>query len=168
LDVFPIRVPALRERREDIGLMADAFVASFCKDNGLRTKKIHPSVYEALGRRTWPGNVRELKNVVERAAILSSDIITVADLPEDPHESPFEDDADAEGTHQTSRPTSPIGDSGERLTLRQYREAAERNYIVDTLKDFDWNISKAAVALGVERTNLHKKIRAYSIKRGEG
>jgi DNA-binding NtrC family response regulator len=168
LDVFPVRAPALRERREDIGLMADAFVASFCNENGLRPKRIHPSVYEALARRSWPGNVRELKNVVERAAILSSDVITIADLPEDPHESPFEDDADTEASHQASRPPSPLGDTGERLTLRQYREAAERNYIVDTLKDFDWNISKAAVALGVERTNLHKKIRAYSIKRGEG
>jgi transcriptional regulator of acetoin/glycerol metabolism len=58
--------------------------------------------------------------------------------------------------------------SGERLTLREYREASEKNYIVETLKALDWNISKAAVALGVERTNLHKKIRAYGIKRGSG
>ncbi len=53
-------------------------------------------------------------------------------------------------------------------TLREYREHSERSYIVDTLKAFDWNISKASVVLGVERTNLHKKIRAYGIKRGEG
>jgi DNA-binding NtrC family response regulator len=165
LHVFPIRVPALRERREDIRLLADAFVATFCKENGLRQKKIDPAVYETLGRRSWPGNVRELKNVVERAAILSSDIITVADLPEDPHESPFEDDADAEQAPTPTRPSQPVG---ERLTLRQHRESAERNYIIDTLRDFEWNISKAAVALGVERTNLHKKIRAYGIKRGEG
>ncbi len=61
-----------------------------------------------------------------------------------------------------------VGEDGKRLTLREYREAAERSYIVDTLRGFEWNISKAAVALGVERTNLHKKIRAYGIKRGEG
>src|SRR6187399_248079 len=89
---------ALRERPNDIPLLADAFVAAFCKENGLRPKRIDPSLYEALSRRKWPGNVRELKNVVERAAILSSDVITVADLPEDPHSSPFEDEGDDESS----------------------------------------------------------------------
>jgi two-component system nitrogen regulation response regulator NtrX len=103
--------------------------------------------------------VRELKNVVERAAILSSDIITIADLPEDPHQSPFDDVEPAE-----PRPRSL---PGQRVTLREFREAAERSYIVDTLIETDWNISKAAVQLGVERTNLHKKIRAYGIQRNE-
>ncbi len=109
--------------------------------------------------------MRELKNVVERAAILSSDIITIADLPEDPHVNPFEDEAitllppgDLPGARQTA-------DAGQRLTLREYRDSVERVYIVETLDSCDWNISKAAVLLGVERTNLHKKIRAYGIKR---
>jgi DNA-binding NtrC family response regulator len=172
LDVFPIKVPALRERAEDIRILADAFVEVFCKENGLKQKKIDPQVYETLTRRKWPGNVRELKNVVERAAILSSDVITVADLPEDPHDSPFEDDAEtgsaAGGAAHLSAPPPMVGEDGKRLTLREYREAAERSYIVDMLRGFEWNISKAAVALGVERTNLHKKIRAYGIKRGEG
>jgi DNA-binding NtrC family response regulator len=168
LDVFPIRVPALRERASDIRLLADAFVVAFCKENGLRTKRIDPSVYDALTRRKWPGNVRELKNVVERAAILSSDVITVADLPEDPHSSPFDDDVDPDETARLSPlPASP--ETGrERQTLREYRDAAERAYIVDTLRDLSWNISRTAAILGVERTNLHKKIRAYGIKRGEG
>ena len=180
LDVFPIRVPALRDRREDIALLADAFVKSFCRENGLRPKKIEPSVYEALTRRQWPGNVRELKNVVERAAILSSDVITIADLPEDPHASPFEDEHPEDGASATmsaeaAQYAASLGAAAEaakpgdeRMTLRAYREAAERSYIVETLKTLEWNISKAAVALGVERTNLHKKIRAYGIKRGEG
>jgi DNA-binding NtrC family response regulator len=164
LDVFPVRVPALRERPTDIPLLADAFVGAFCKENGLRPKRIDPSLYEALARRKWPGNVRELKNVVERAAILSSDVITVADLPEDPHSSPFEDDNDDD-----SAPTAAPGpDAGRgRLTLREHRDGAERAYILDTLKELAWNISRASVILGVERTNLHKKIRAYGIKRGE-
>ena len=167
LDVFPIRVPALRERPGDIPLLADAFIASFCADNGLKPKSIDRLVYEALIQRKWPGNVRELKNVVERAAILSDDGITIADLPEDPHTSPFEDD-----TEPHLAPPGPALDlaatSLGRLTLREHREATERSYIVDTLKELDWNISKAAVLLGVERTNLHKKIRAYGIKRGGG
>ncbi|HEY2405474.1 MAG TPA: sigma-54 dependent transcriptional regulator [Polyangiaceae bacterium] len=168
LDVFPIRVPALRDRKADVLILADAFVSSFCKENGLRQKRIDPSVLEALGRRKWPGNVRELKNVVERAAILSSDVITIADLPEDPHESPFDDDGDGADVSAQTTTGGETGTSSDRLTLRAYRESAERAYIVDTLKSLDWNISKAAIVLGVERTNLHKKIRAYGVKRGEG
>jgi DNA-binding NtrC family response regulator len=168
LNVFPIKVPALRERRGDIPLLAEAFVTSFCRENGLKTKTLDPRVCEVLSGRTWPGNVRELKNVVERAAILSADSITVADLPEDPHESPFDDDAvdSDDGGTPLPPPPSPVG--GARATLREYRDAAERAYIIDVLKELEWNISRAAVTLGVERTNLHKKIRAYGIKRGEG
>jgi DNA-binding NtrC family response regulator len=177
LDVFPIRVPALRERKVDITILAEAFVSGFCKENGLRSKRIDPSVFATLSRRKWPGNVRELKNVVERAAILSSDVITVADLPEDPHESPFDDDADDSGAHdgandstrRSEAESTPLPQApSDRLTLREYRDTTERSYIIDTLKALDWNISKAAIVLGVERTNLHKKVRAYGIKRGEG
>ena len=175
LDVFPIRVPALRDRKVDITTLAEAFVRGFCKENGLRSKKIDPSVFDTLARRKWPGNVRELKNVVERAAILSSDVITVADLPEDPHESPFDDEVEEPGavsadgpaeaeTSSTPLPRAPT----DRQTLRDFRESTERAYIIDTLKALDWNISRAAIILGVERTNLHKKVRSYGIKRGEG
>ncbi len=130
LDVFPIRVPALRERQDDIPLLADAFVAAFCKENGLKTKAIDRWSTKRWPDASWPGNVRELKNVVERAAILSGDVITIADLPEDPHASPFDDDDDGPpsvaprslGRHCTS----DRKDSGERLTLREYREASER------------------------------------------
>jgi len=178
LDVFPIRVPALRERKADIAILAEAFVSGFCKDNGLRYKRIDPSVFEALSRRKWPGNVRELKNVVERAAILSSDVITIADLPEDPHDSPFDDETEEPGTAPVNAgagdaipdaESTPLPQpASDRLTLREYREATERAYIIDTLKALEWNISKAAIVLGVERTNLHKKVRSYGIKRGEG
>jgi len=191
LAVFPLRSPALRERMEDLRPLCDAFLASFCNENGLKQKRVDPAVYAALERRRWPGNVRELKNVIERAAILSGDVVTVADLPEDPHESPFEDDAQAaEGASGEDRISSPDdaippsetsearpgvslsqvpppGDAGRRLTLREFRERAERRYIVEVLAGLDWNISRASVVLGIERTNLHKKIRAYGIKRGD-
>jgi DNA-binding NtrC family response regulator len=176
LNVFPIRSPALRERTEDIRPLADAFVATFCKENGLRRKPIDSTVYKALEARTWPGNVRELKNVVERAAILSSDVITIADLPEDPHANPFEDepagpdviDAHEDGpADRAAEAVAAASPGGERLTLREFREQSERRYIVETLRSLEWNISRTAVVLGVERTNLHKKIRAYGIKRGE-
>ena len=178
LNVFPIRSPSLRERVEDIRPLADAFVAAFCKENGLRKKPIDPTVYRALEARSWPGNVRELKNVVERAAILSGEMITIADLPEDPHANPFEDDTPDVGGEPMPPETSeePMGDyiaqlsaSGmkDRLTLRELRDRVERRYIVETLRSLEWNISRTATVLGVERTNLHKKIRAYGIKRGE-
>ena len=179
LAVFPIKCPALRERVDDIRLLSDTFVSSFCAENGLRLKQIDDPVYEALRRRKWPGNVRELKNVIERAAILSSDIITIADLPEDPHESPFDDDAaDADDERDDALDEAVQADAvsamvsgatadGTRLTLREFRERSERSYIVDTLRAFEWNISRTAIALGVERTNLHKKIRAYGVKRNE-
>jgi two-component system, NtrC family, nitrogen regulation response regulator NtrX len=172
LAVFPIRSPALRERVEDLRALADAFVLSFCNENGLKQKAIDPAVYAALERRTWPGNVRELKNVVERAAILSADTITVADLPEDPHENPFEDDAHVAPADDPRGSAPDLGAAARpeqrpRLTLREFRDRAERSYLVEVLGSLDWNISRAAAVLGVERTNLHKKIRAYGIKRGE-
>lgn len=163
LEVFPVYVPALDQRKEDVELLARSFVEAFCRENGLRNKKIDPGVFLVLLQRSWPGNVRELKNVVERAAILSSDVITVADLPEDPHQSPF--DEDAEPIAQKTLLETPL--PGQRPSLREVREAAERSYIVQILNETEWNISRAAVQLGVERTNLHKKIRAYAIARGE-
>jgi len=176
LNVFPIRSPSLRERMEDIPPLAEFFIDAFCRENGLRAKRLDRSAIQALSVREWPGNVRELKNAVERAAILSSDdVVTVADLPEDPHQSPFDDDSQAEAEPADLRPSgevrasspSIVADSGPRLTLREHRERSERRYIIEVLGSLDWNISRAAVILGVERTNLHKKIRAYGIKRGE-
>jgi len=113
------------------------------------------------------------------ASGVASDVITIADLPEDPHDSPFDDELEEAGASaslvsdgpdsESTNTSTPLPQtSGDRLTLREYREATERSYIVDTLKALDWNISKASIVLGVERTNLHKKVRAYGIKRGEG
>ncbi len=181
LNVFPMRSPPLRERVEDIPLLAQSFLETFCRENGMKPKSIDEAATAALRARKWPGNVRELKNVVERAAILSSgDTITIADLPEDPHANPFEeedvsgvlvDDGEepfASGLASTPAPSRAVVTGTSRLTLREYRDRAERQYIVDTLRELEWNISRAALVLGVERTNLHKKIRAYGIKRGEG
>jgi two-component system nitrogen regulation response regulator NtrX len=180
LNVFPLRSPSLRERVEDIPLLALSFMQGFAKENGTKPKPMDEAVIHALVARKWPGNVRELKNVVERMAILSGDRVTIADLPEDPHESPFgEEEAagnaeaqaeafDDEGGTPHETPSKQIPVPGQYLTLREYREQTERKYIVDTLKLTGWNISRTAVILGVERTNLHKKIRGYQIKRGEG
>ena len=100
----------------------------------------------------WPGNVRELKNVVERLVILGHDPIEVGDLP-------------ADLVPDRSDLRIPLGVAPGSTTLREFREVAERTYIEATLRANDWNVSRTAERLGVERTNLHKKIRAFGIQR---
>ncbi|MGE0787550.1 MAG: sigma-54-dependent transcriptional regulator [Sandaracinaceae bacterium] len=161
LNVIPLRSPSLRERAEDIPQLAKSFLEAFSKENGLRDKPVDPVVFDHLSRKSWPGNVRELKNVVERMAILSGDRITTADLPEDGKLARAAAPSSAPGSAPPSRPS---GD-GPRPTLREFRDDAERRYIKDTLDECDWNVSKAASLLGVERTNLHKKMRSLGLSR---
>jgi two-component system, NtrC family, nitrogen regulation response regulator NtrX len=137
------------------------FMKQFVRENGLREKPVDAEVFIELAKRPWPGNIRELKNVVERMTILSGPRVTVADLPEDPHASPFEEDPEP----SIAQP-NVAGPEGF-LTLRAHREVAERQYLLEALRAMEWNISRAAVVLGVERTNLHKKIRGHGIRRGE-
>jgi DNA-binding NtrC family response regulator len=162
LNVVPILSPPLRERRADILLLAQGFLREFSIENGLREKPIDDDVLAALAERSWPGNVRELRNVVERMAILSGERITLDDLPEE---------GVLSEVRRGSLPLSGLpptrGDAGERLTLREYRTRAEKDYILQTLDEVGWNISRAATILGVERTNLHKKMRSYGIRREE-
>jgi two-component system nitrogen regulation response regulator NtrX len=162
LNVVPILSPPLRERKSDIHLLAMGFLHEFSGENGLREKPIDEEVLDALAERPWPGNVRELRNVVERMAILSGDRITLDDLPEE--------GVLSEVRRESSPPSNVPGildEAGERLTLREYRSRAEKNYILRTLDEVAWNISRAATILGVERTNLHKKMRSYGIRREE-
>ncbi len=162
LNVVPIVSPPLRERKSDIVLLARGFLREFSLENGLREKPIDDDVLEALTGRPWPGNVRELRNVVERMAILSGDRITMDDLPEEGVLS----EVRRESSPPSDLPAS-LDESGERLTLRAYRSRVEKNYILQTLDEVGWNISRAATILGVERTNLHKKMRSYGIRREE-
>jgi DNA-binding NtrC family response regulator len=152
LNVIPLYAPALREHKEDIGDMVQHFVAEFCTENGFRTKAVDNAVLERLNSYEWPGNVRELKNIIERVVIMSDNTITVEDLP------PF--------FHAASRPDFAIGRFRDR-TLREFKEEMEREFILIRLEEHDWNISRAATALGIERTNLHKKLKAYNIQRNQ-
>ena len=162
LNVVPIVSPPLRERKSDIILLARGLLREFSAESGLREKPIDDEVLEALAERPWPGNVRELRNVVERMAILSGDRITLDDLPEE---------GVLSEVRRESAPPSDLpatfNEAGERLTLRDYRSRAEKDYILQTLDEVGWNISRAATILGVERTNLHKKMRSYGIRRAE-
>ena len=162
LNVVPIESPPLRDRKTDVAVLAKGFLRDFCAENGVRCKPIDEEVLVALAERPWPGNVRELRNVVERMSILSGDRITLDDLPAE--------GVLSEGRRDSTTPSDfprVVDESGERLTLREYRGRAEKDYILQTLAEVGWNISRAATILGVERTNLHKKMRSYGIRRAE-
>ncbi len=154
LAVVPIHVPPLRERREDIPHMVAEFVREACHDNGFAHKRVHPSVLATLVAYDWPGNVRQLKNVVERMVILSESEIG-------PHDVPSE-------LFEASMVPMRAADA-HTLTLRAFREQSERALIEARLEACAWNISRCAASLGVERTHLHRKLRAFGLSReGEG
>jgi two-component system, NtrC family, nitrogen regulation response regulator NtrX len=146
LSVVPIRVPALRERLEDVGELVPYFLSEFCARNNFRPRAIDPETVAVLERYGWPGNVRELRNVVERMAILTTDDRITADAI------PLE-----VRSAQTPRPTTG---------LQEVRDSAERDRIRQALDQTDWNVTAAARLLDTERTALHKRIRALGLKRG--
>jgi two-component system nitrogen regulation response regulator NtrX len=151
LNVVPIFVPPLREREEDIPLLADHFMAEFAREYGRRPKSFDPDAVVALQRYSWPGNVRELRNVIERLMIMvPGDAITADDLGF------LQQDA-------MSRPEAVSGPAAERLTLHEARDRFERDLILRTLADQQGNMSKTAEVLGVERSNLYRKMRAFGI-----
>ncbi len=144
LSVVPIRVPALRERLEDVRQLAVYFLEEFCIRNNFKPKSIDEDVYGFLAAYRWPGNVRELKNVIERMAILTpGNKISFEMIP-----------------LEIRRPCTVAPSS-----LHEAREAAERGQILNALEASHWNVSRAARSLGIERTNLHKRMRALGIAR---
>jgi two-component system nitrogen regulation response regulator NtrX len=132
--------------------MVQHFVAQFCMENGFRVKKVAKEVLARFESYEWPGNVRELKNIIERVVIMSDNVIQIEDLP------PF--------LTINHRPAFDLQNYQSR-TLREFKEEIEREFIKLKLEENDWNISRAATALGIERTNLHKKLKAYNIQKGE-
>lgn len=153
LNVVPFRVPALRERREDIPLLVQYFVAQFYRREGREPKTFQPEALDLLARYDWPGNVRELKNIVERILIMTPGrAITGADVPELRGAQPLSDSFD----HQPEG-GQPQG------TLREAREGFEREFIIHKLEENDWNISRTAEVIELERSNLHRKIKSYGI-----
>ena len=145
LAVVPIRVPALRERLQDIRPLAEYFLEEFCARNNFRRKTIEKGVFEVLDNYAWPGNARELKNIIERMAILTpGERLADESVP-----------LELRVSKETAAPTS----------IQQARDSAERDHILRALEETDWNVSGAARRLGMERTNLHKRIRALGLVR---
>jgi two-component system nitrogen regulation response regulator NtrX len=147
LSVIPIRTPPLRERQSDIEALVEHFVASFAAEDNLKKKHFSPHAMELLIRHAWNGNVRELRNTVERVLIMApGDTIDSADLPESIR---FSQELPA------SQP--------EANTLKEFKEASERSFLVQKLRENGWNISQTAQVIGTPRSNLYKKLEQYKI-----
>lgn len=149
LNVIPMVVPPLRERRTDIPLLAEHFVAEFCLENHKEMKKISPQAMDLLITYPWPGNVRELRNVIERMVIMSRGVVIEAkDVPDPVREQPK---AQLEFSFL------------EYNLLKDARREFERRFIMKKLTENEENISKTAEVIGIERSNLHRKIKSYGI-----
>ncbi len=148
LNVIPFEVPPLRERTEDIPELVDYFMEQFCSRYGKRRKKIRPEPMEKLFDYYWPGNVRELKNSVERWVIMvQGEEVSLSDLP------------DSILKHNSSMEVRARCQS-----LQMAREDFERRFILQKLMENEGNVSRTAAAIGLERTHLHRKLRAYKIR----
>jgi two-component system nitrogen regulation response regulator NtrX len=168
LAVIPIYVPPLRERPDDIPQLVRHFMEYFSRDNNLRLKRITPAAIETLQRHRWKGNIRELRNTVERLIIMTSgDAIDVPDLPEvvrSPSASAaFASASAGVGSGGTTPKLDTASDRTKAGTLREFKDNAERAFIVGKLRENDWNISKTAEVIDTPRSNLYKKLEQYQI-----
>jgi two-component system nitrogen regulation response regulator NtrX len=166
LNVVPIVVPPLRERREDIPLLIRHFMKAHAEEQGLRTKEISPDAMAVLQQYDWPGNIRELRNLIERLMIM---------VPE-----PVIEAAQA-GLSLQARPIGPASQAAAPTpaanplfaqsydSLRDARNAFEKEYIARKLREHHWNISRTAEELKIERSHLHRKIKLLDVEmRPEG
>jgi two-component system nitrogen regulation response regulator NtrX len=146
LNVIPFFVPPLRERREDIILLTDHFLREFATAYGRKRKELTPDAYQVLNDYHWPGNVRELKNLIERIVILNPQVrIDARHIP-------------LPGTRKpVDRPLDRFG------SLQEVREAAEREYILKKLEETSGNVTRTAELLGLERSNLYRKMKTLGI-----
>jgi two-component system, NtrC family, nitrogen regulation response regulator NtrX len=145
LNVIPFSVPPLRERREDIPLLADHFLREFTTAYGRKPKELTPEAYQVLAEYHWPGNVRELRNLIERIVILNPQVrVDARHIP-------------------LAAPRRQPERTGRFGSLQDVREAAEREYILKKLEDTSGNITRAAELLGLERSNLYRKMKTLGI-----
>jgi two-component system nitrogen regulation response regulator NtrX len=153
LNVIPIRTPPLRERREDTAVLAQHFAQLFSEEHNYHAKKFTPNALKALSDAPWRGNVRELRNMIERLVIMvPAESIDVTDLP----------------AEFFRTPTDIISTAMRLNTLQEFKDEAEKNFIVAKLREHGWNVSKTAEAIDTPRSNLYKKIEQYNIKRESG
>ena len=146
LNVIPFFVPPLRDRREDIPLLADHFLREFTTAYGRKPKELTPEAYRLLMEHHWPGNVRELKNLIERIVILNPQVrVDARHIPLNPSRRPAD---------------QSLGRFG---SLQEVREAVEREYILKKLEEANGNVTRTAELLGLERSNLYRKMKTLGI-----
>jgi two-component system nitrogen regulation response regulator NtrX len=166
LNVVPIHVPALRDRRDDIPTLVRHFADLFTRENNFRRKTFTAVAMERLKLHHWRGNIRELRNFVERLIIMSpGDQIDVRDLPDlAVGRAP---DASAAAANQQP-PALPMAPGAEAewmraATLQEFKSTSERAFLVGKLRENGWNISKTAEVIDTPRSNLYKKLEQYQI-----
>jgi len=162
LNVIPIAVPPLRDRREDVPRLVQHFAKRIAEEHNLRPKRFDLAAMDALQRSRWRGNIRELRNTVERLLIMTpADVVRVEDLPVEIRsvETPARPSPDVESSAGHGETTVPGGG-----TLREFKDQAERAYLVQKLRENDWNISRTAEIIDTPRSNLYKKLEQYGIK----
>jgi len=154
LSVIPIFVPPLRDRADDIPALVRHFTEQFSRENNFHAKRFTAEALAALQRGRWKGNVRELRNTIERVLIMTpGDVVDAPDLP-----------ASNRGDTPAAPPPEERGDRPN--TLREFKESAERAFLIRKLRENDWNISKTAETIGTPRSNLYKKLEQYNIRQG--
>lgn len=157
LNVIPFHVPPLRERKADIPHLAAHFFEYFCSKESRETKSLDDDAMQAIKSYPWPGNVRELKNLIERLVIMSpGNTITRSQLPQAVCDKKDNDQEEQGGLNISA------------ATFRNAKEEFEKEFLIQKLEENDWNISRTAEAIEVERSNLHRKIKAYKIELKKG
>lgn len=152
LNVLPFMVPTLRSRKEDIPLLCNHFLNFFCSKESRENKTISEDAMRCMMAYDWPGNVRELKNLIERLVIMSpGTVIKISDLPQDISSMPAEE-------AKIIAVAEDLPDS-----YKEAKEVFEAQFLVEKLKKNNWNISRTAEEIGLERSNLHRKIKYYQI-----
>jgi two-component system nitrogen regulation response regulator NtrX len=150
LSVIPIRVPPLRDRSDDIPSLVRHFADLFSREHNRRPQRFTEAALDYMKKGTWKGNIRELRNTVERLVIMTpGDTIDVHDL--------------RDIVRIENRPSAPDNEKERPGTLREFKEVAERSFLVDKLREHNWNISKTAEVIGTPRSNLYKKLEQYGI-----
>ncbi|MHC5011035.1 MAG: sigma-54-dependent transcriptional regulator [Planctomycetota bacterium] len=151
LAVVPMRVPPLQERREDVQVLAAHFLAHFAADLGRTPPRLSDKAGEWLQRQPWPGNVRQLRNLMERSAILvEGDSLEVKDLDR--------------LTGPGAAASGPMDVFRTAETFEEFKETAEKIFLQQRLAENDWNVKRTAESLGMQRSNLYKKIERHNLK----
>ena len=152
LNVVPLHVPPLRERRDDVPRLARHFATDLARRDGMSPRALSDEALAALSRLDWPGNVRELRNTIERLLIFASGpTITGADVDR--------------LTGRRAGDAAGLGGLGEARTFEEFKESAERAFLLQKLREHDWNVAETARVIDMPRSNLYKKIEKFGLVR---